>query len=90
MRGVSQVKIERAEHSFMNIIKNKYKHISGIPEPVHFCSSEERMANWKTTQTIEKKIVKPATRLINAQASAEKLMEYHLNNRKFIEKFRGK
>ena len=64
--GVSQVKIDRAKNSFINVLKKKYKHINGIPMPHNFDSVEERMSNWKTTQVIEKKIMKPATRLITA------------------------
>ena len=36
----------------------------------------KQIQTWKTTQVIERKIVKPAERLIRAQAGIEKLFEH--------------
>ena len=70
-------------------LKDKYKHITGMrPQFTTFESEDERMASEITSKVIEKRIYKPAKRLITAEKGIKQLLKWQQNNENYLKTFK--
>ena len=75
--------------NFIMDLKEKYKHISGMrPQFATFDSEEERMKSEITSKVIERRIYKPAKRLISAEKGIKDLAKWQESNENYLKTFK--
>ena len=71
-------------------LKIKFKHINGMwPKTANFENEDQRMESHQTSRVINKKILKPAKRLVVCQKGIDVLQKHHNKYDAFLKNFRS-